>query len=177
MYAARRADERIYICTRQEGRKKGFTYVRNKKDGRKGLHMYSARRTEEGLTYVRGKKDGRKDLHMYAARRTEERVYICTRQEGRKKGFTYVRRKKDGRKGLHMYAARRTEEGIYTCTRQEGRKKGFKYVRGKKEGRKGLTNSGNGKENNVSRRKTAKVQSSNASQDVSMYKFCEYILG
>ena len=35
------------------------------------------------------------DLNTYAARRTEERVYICTRQEGRKKGFRYVRGKKD----------------------------------------------------------------------------------
>ena len=33
---------------------------------------------------------------MYAVRRTGERVYICTRQDGRKKGFTYVRGKKDG---------------------------------------------------------------------------------
>ena len=46
---------------RQEGRKKGFKYVR-------------------------GKKDGRRDLHKYAARWTEERIYICTRQEGREKG-------------------------------------------------------------------------------------------
>ena len=68
---------------------------------------------------------------MYAARRTEERIYICTRQEGRKKGFTYVRGKKEGRKDLNMYAARRTEVRVYICTRQEGRKKGFKYVRSK----------------------------------------------
>ena len=104
MYSARRTQERIYICTRQEGRKKGFTYVRGKKDGTKDLHVYTARRTEEGFTYVRGKKDGR-------------RIYICTRQEGRKKGFTYVRDKKDGRMDLNMYAARRREESVYISTR------------------------------------------------------------
>ena len=49
---------------------------------------------------------------MYAARRTEEGIYICTRQQRRKKGFTYVRGKMDGRKGLRMYAARRTEKGL-----------------------------------------------------------------
>ena len=74
------------------------------------------------FTYLRGKKDGRKGLTMYAARRREERVYICTRREGRKKGFIYVRGK-NGRKDLHMYAARRTEERVYICSRQEGRKK------------------------------------------------------
>ena len=36
--------------------------------------MYAARRTKKGFKYVRGKKDGRRDLHMYAARRTEERI-------------------------------------------------------------------------------------------------------
>ena len=66
----------------------------------------------KGFKYVLGKKEGRKDLHMDVGRRTEERIYICTRQEGRKKGFTYVRGKKDGRKGLHLYAARRTDERI-----------------------------------------------------------------
>ena len=78
---------RIYICTRQEGLMKGFKYVLGKNDGRKGIHIY-------------------------AASRTEERIYICTRQEGRNKGFTYVRGKKDGRKDLHMYVAIRTEEWI-----------------------------------------------------------------
>ena len=87
------------------------------------------------FTYLRGKKDGRKGLTMYAARRREERVYICTRREGRKKGFIYVRGK-NGRKDLHMYAARRTEESIYICTRQEGRKKGFTYARGEKDGKR-----------------------------------------
>ena len=95
MYAAR-TEEGIYIYTRQEGRKKGITYVRGKKDGRKDLNMYAARRTEKGFKYVRGKKDGRRDLHMYAATKTEKTIYICTRQDGRKKGFTYVRGKKDG---------------------------------------------------------------------------------
>ena len=101
--------------------KKGFTYVRGKKEGRR---IYICMRQEvrkKALKYVRGKKDGRKDLNMYAVRRTGERVYICTRREGRKKmiyictrqggrkkGFTYVRGKKDARKDLHMYAARRT---------------------------------------------------------------------
>ena len=59
--------------------------------------MLAARRTEKGFKYVRS-KDGRRDLHIYAARRTEERNYICTRQEGRKKGFKYVRGKKDGKR-------------------------------------------------------------------------------
>ena len=62
MYAARRTEGRIYICTVQEGRKKGFTYVHGKKDGRKDLNMYAARRTDE------------RDLHMYAARRAEKRI-------------------------------------------------------------------------------------------------------
>ena len=74
MYVARRTEERIYIWALQEGQKKGFTYVRGKKDARKDLHMYAARRTGERLTYVRDKKDGRKGLHIYAARRTEERI-------------------------------------------------------------------------------------------------------
>ena len=74
MYAARRMEEGIYICTWQDGRKKGFKYVRGKMDGRKGLHMYAARRAEERFTYVRGKKDGRKDLNMYASGRTEKRI-------------------------------------------------------------------------------------------------------
>ena len=65
---------------------KGFKYVLGKKDGRKDLHIYAARRTV------------RRDLHMYAARRTEESIYICTRQEGRKKGFTYARGEKDGKR-------------------------------------------------------------------------------
>ena len=71
----------------------------------------------KGFNYVLGKKDGRKDLHIYAARRTEERIYLWRLQEGQKKGFTYVHGKKDARKDLHMYAPRRTEGRVYICTR------------------------------------------------------------
>ena len=58
MYAARRTEERNYKCTRQQGRKKGFTYVRGKKDGRKDLNMYAARRTEKGFKYVPVRRTG-----------------------------------------------------------------------------------------------------------------------
>ena len=49
MYSARWREGRIYIWTLEEGQKKGFKYVRGRKDGRKDLHMYAARRTDERI--------------------------------------------------------------------------------------------------------------------------------
>ena len=55
----------------------------------------------KGFKYVRGKKDGRRDLYMYAARRTEERVYICTRQEGRRRDLNMYAARRTG-EGIYI---------------------------------------------------------------------------